>query len=103
MSMCKLFGTIHDLMSRITIRGEVGLSRNEFSERMLRLCLLSMRLVFDQARREDSRKHLQAHVDSGLLSIDELNALDGKPAKPLIVWTWINKYFRLLCQAGEIA
>merc|ERR1719204_1684713 len=89
--ICQLLSVVHNLMTRLCVRMKA--EDRKYKERMLRLCLLSHALVYDQARKKRDRDALQYHVDAGLMSPSELCALDGKDNKPLVVWSWIACYF----------
>merc|ERR1719482_597377 len=75
-----------------------------FKERILRLCLLSHRLVYIEAgdfgRADGSEdgpvgaETLDQLVDRGLLSPPEKTALQGRYRMGEIVWVWINRLGR---------
>ncbi|CAK0848758.1 unnamed protein product [Prorocentrum cordatum] len=68
-----LWGAIDDLIMILSIhRNEV----RPYKERILRLGLLSHRLVYAQAQGLESREHLEKLVQVGLVTTEELDVLD---------------------------
>jgi hypothetical protein len=64
---------------------------------VLRLCLLTHRLVFMKARGE---VNLDPLVEEGLLLPYEKPLLDGRPAKAMVVWSWCVSFDGLCCVGG---
>jgi len=71
-------------------------------ENVLRLSLLSVRLLFAQAQGKESWEDLQQIVDRGLMTPEEKEALLGMPSKPQVVWVWIAQTLHELADAGKI-
>lgn len=90
-----LLTTSHDVVNSIVTRLKDPADR-KYLERILRYTLAAQRLCYNVAQHKEDREHLQEHVDNSLLSEEELEALVGKPSKPVIVWTWIAKVFYAL-------
>mmetsp|Transcript_105415 Transcript_105415/g.186689 ORF Transcript_105415/g.186689 Transcript_105415/m.186689 type:complete len:391 (-) Transcript_105415:137-1309(-) len=70
-------------------------------EKVLRLCLLSHRLLYAQARDREGPEFLQGIIDCGLMTPEEAAILKDEPAKAQIVWVWISAIFVELKKAGK--
>mmetsp|Transcript_92726 Transcript_92726/g.177995 ORF Transcript_92726/g.177995 Transcript_92726/m.177995 type:complete len:403 (+) Transcript_92726:105-1313(+) len=71
-------------------------------EKILRLCLLSHRLLYAKARQKESPSDLQGIVDSGLMTPDEAARLQDETAKAQLVWVWISTIFVEMKKSGKI-
>jgi predicted membrane chloride channel (bestrophin family) len=67
-----------------------------FKETLLRLILAVHRLVYLEARGEESAADLQKQVEVGLLTEDEAMILAGQHAKPQLVLVWIGRLYHEL-------
>merc|ERR1719359_651973 len=67
-----------------------------FKETILRLGLLSHRLVYYEARGQEDREHLQHLIHVGLLTEEELDAPDGQTVKSQLVLVWIGRLYSQL-------
>jgi predicted membrane chloride channel (bestrophin family) len=68
-----------------------------FKETLLRLILLVHRLVYLEARAEETDDELAKLVDVGLLLEDEAKILDKQYSKPQLVLVWIGRLYHELC------
>jgi len=98
----KLLCASHDLVSRISSRLADPISGRKYVDRVIRLSCLSHRLIYNQAQKLESEEDLQLHVDSGLMTHEELQALIDAPCKPQIVWTWISRLFFTLYSTKKL-
>jgi len=90
-----LWGSLCNIQLCLTCR----LPRPEdsnFKESMLRLILATHRLVYLEARAEETDVHLKQLVDVGLLTDDEANILKGQHSKPQLVLVWIGRLYHQL-------
>lgn len=85
-----LWGAIDDLMLILSIQLP-GKEHREVKERILRLGLLSHRLVYARAQDLETREDLENFVDVGLLTIEELEILSTEVSKAQVVWVWIGQ------------
>jgi len=69
-----------------------------FKESLLRLILVVHRLVYLEARAEETDAHLQKLVEVGLLTEDEAKCLEGKHSKPQLVLVWIGRLYHQLAK-----
>jgi predicted membrane chloride channel (bestrophin family) len=87
-----LWGSLCNIQLCLTCR----LPRAEdasFKETLLRLTLAVHRLVYLEARAEESDDDLQKLVDVGLLLQDEKEVLEGQHSKPQLVLVWIGRLY----------
>jgi predicted membrane chloride channel (bestrophin family) len=88
-----LWGALSNIQLFLTCR----LPRPEdssFKETLLRLILACHRLVYLEARAEETDEHLKNLVDVGLLYEEELVCLEGQPMKPQLVLVWIGRLYQ---------
>jgi len=67
-----------------------------FKENVLRLGLVCHRLVYAEARGMEARENLMQLVHVGLLTEEEVDCLDGQPAKSQMVLVWIGRLYTQL-------
>jgi predicted membrane chloride channel (bestrophin family) len=87
-----LWGSLANIQLALTCR----LPRAEdasFKETLLRLILVTHRLVYLEARAEESDEHIKNLADVGLLLEDEFKVLDGQCSKPQLVLVWIGRLY----------
>lgn len=96
-----LWGAIDDLIMILSIHMPHKSDR-PYKERILRLGLLSHRLVYAQAQGLESREHLEKLVQVGLVTTEELAILDKETSKPQLVWVWIGQIIHQLAAEGKI-
>mmetsp|Transcript_84986 Transcript_84986/g.237374 ORF Transcript_84986/g.237374 Transcript_84986/m.237374 type:complete len:262 (-) Transcript_84986:347-1132(-) len=96
-----LWGAIDDLMLILSIQLP-GKEHREVKERILRLGLLSHRLIYAQAQGMESREDLQKFSDVGLLTIEELEILSKETAKAQVVWVWIGQVIHQLALKDKL-
>jgi len=96
-----LWGAVDDLIVILSIHMP---SRNDraIKERILRLGLLSHRLVYAQAQNLETREHLKQLVNVGLMTVEELDVLEKEASKPQAVWVWIGQILHALAAKGKI-
>lgn len=73
-----------------------------FKDLILRYCLLSVELVFAQAR-GDHFEELADLRQRQLLTDDEKDRLEGVAAKPQVVWVWIAAVFQRLAASEKLS
>jgi len=95
-----LWGAVDDLIVLLSIHMP---SRDDraIKERILRLGLLSHRLVYAQAQSLESREHLKQLVNVGLMTVEELDVLEKEFSKPQAVWVWIGQILHALAAKGK--
>lgn len=96
-----LWSAINDVILLLSTRCRSKDDR-PMKEKILRLCLLSHRLLYAKARHKESPEDLQGIVNSGLMTPDEAAALNGETAKAQIVWVWISMIFIEMKKSGKI-
>jgi len=87
-----LWGALANIQLCLTCR----LPRPEdapFKETLLRLILVAHRLVYLEARGEETERNLKNLVRVGLLLEDEKKALDGQHTKPQLLLVWIGRLY----------
>eukprot|EP00928_Gymnodinium_smaydae_P077792 TRINITY_DN6125_c0_g1_i1.p1 TRINITY_DN6125_c0_g1~~TRINITY_DN6125_c0_g1_i1.p1 ORF type:complete len:419 (-),score=32.62 TRINITY_DN6125_c0_g1_i1:81-1337(-) len=86
-----LWGAVDDLSLQIAAYfPSDSAADKEVRERVLRWGVLSHELVYKQARADMDLTDL---FEAGLITMPEMNLLDGEPSKPQIVWSWMASYF----------
>lgn len=65
----------------------------QMKEKVLRLGLLSHRLLYAKARKREGPETFQGMLDVGLITPEEIEALKDETAKAHIVWVWICTIF----------
>mmetsp|Transcript_122875 Transcript_122875/g.381905 ORF Transcript_122875/g.381905 Transcript_122875/m.381905 type:complete len:482 (-) Transcript_122875:109-1554(-) len=71
-------------------------------ETAVRLCLLSYRLVYSQIHGEETPEDLKKHVEAGIMTEEELEAIKDLDSKPQAVWVWLAQYVHGLADQGKI-
>lgn len=98
-------GGLMDVISEITMRIAMAMPTPEdrpIKDRILRLCLLSHRLIYDKARgTETVDAFTRHHVDTGMMTQEELEELKDVDSKPQVVWIWICKLLHKLNEKGR--
>jgi len=87
-----LWGALSNIQLCLTCR----LPRPEdssFKETLLRLILATHRLVYLEARAEETDQQLKKLVTVGLLLEEELACLDGQHSKPQLLLVWIGRLY----------
>jgi predicted membrane chloride channel (bestrophin family) len=87
-----LWGALCNIQLCLTCRMPRAEDAN-FKETMLRLILCTHRLVYLEARAEETDEHLHKLVDVGLLTEDEAKVLDQQHSKPQLVLVWIGRLY----------
>jgi len=90
-----LWSAISDISLLLSIRCP-GPEDAPFKENVLRLGLVCHRLVYAEARGMESRENLLQLVHVGLLTDEEVDCLDGQPAKSQLVLVWIGRLYTQL-------
>merc|ERR1719482_687290 len=90
-----LWSAISDILLMLSIRCP-GPEDAPFKENVLRLGLVCHRLVYAEARGMESRENLLQLVHVGLLTEEEVDCLDGQPAKSQLVLVWIGRRYTQL-------
>lgn len=70
-------------------------------EKILRLCLLSHRLLYAKARGNEGPASMQGIIDCGLMTPDEAASLKDETGKAQIVWVWISTIFVEMKKSGK--
>lgn len=96
-----LWGAIDDIIMILSVHMPHKNDR-PYKERILRLGLLSHRLVYAQAQGLESREHLEKLVHVGLVTPEELDILVQETSKPQLIWVWIGQIIHQLADEGKI-
>jgi len=96
-----LWGAVDDLIMILSIHMPEKKDRPA-KERILRLGLLSHRLVYLQAQGLVAREHLQKLVTVGLMKEEELDILQREVSKPQACWVWIGQILHELAAEGKL-
>lgn len=96
-----LWGAIDDLNLILAIHMPSPNDR-PLKENVLRLCLLSHRLVYNQAQGKEKRHDLEKHVHRGLMTTEELDILEHEASKSQTVWVWIGQLIHKIANEGKI-
>mmetsp|Transcript_100951 Transcript_100951/g.175270 ORF Transcript_100951/g.175270 Transcript_100951/m.175270 type:complete len:406 (+) Transcript_100951:148-1365(+) len=84
-----LWNAINDIMLLLSTRFPSKKDR-PMKEKVLRLSLLSHRLLYAKARKLEGPETFQGILDCGLITPDEVEALKDETAKAQVVWVWIS-------------
>jgi predicted membrane chloride channel (bestrophin family) len=76
-------------------------SEAKYKETVLRLALLSHRLVYCSARNRESDADMMHLCSVGLMTAEEKEAVAGQPAKASLIWVWIGRYIRGIAEQAK--